>query len=208
MGLFNQFGCNKGRGKWSPGVRLVTTHVHIVVFGMVTLNLGQNCKNVMSRKMVEDITKDISGLTLSTLSVPRPRNLHWSPQSNRVYISAGNNFHESPKQLKSGARLRLGDDEASSSRNRNKKINFKSNSMKPIASINSSRNVDRNDRQNKSSVANKEKAESMKGEEDRLICDICQVQSSSKISWIGIENFAMKSPIRRVIIRRAGFGAT
>merc|ERR1712029_1327150 len=112
------------------------------------------------------ITKDISGLTLS---VPRPRNLHWSPQSNRVYISAGNNFHESPKQLKSGARLRLGDDEASSSRNR-KKINFKSNSMKPIAAINSSRNVDRNVRQNKSSVANKEKAESMKGEEDRLIC--------------------------------------
>ena len=52
--------------------------------------------------------------------------------------------------------------------------------MKPIASINSSRTVDRNDRQNKSSVANKEKAESMKGEEDRLICDICQVQSSSR----------------------------
>lgn len=124
--------------------------------------------------MVEDVGKDISGLTLS---VPRPRNLHWSPQSNRVYNnSVDNNFHESPKQLKSGARLRLGDDETSRSR---KKINFKSNSMKPIASI-SSRNIDRTDRHNPSTPANKEKADSMKGEEDKPICDICQVQSSSR----------------------------
>jgi len=136
------------------------------------------------RQHLDKICTEVEGMSLS---VPNPKNQHWSSATGH---KARSSFKESPvKQLKSGARLRLGLGSADEIRTKSRKnLNFCSSSPTRISSttnsfVRSKTQTLREQNKEKVEQNQSEKAEQRdeKGKMEQILrCEKCDIQSTSK----------------------------